>query len=163
MGIAECSSSGAREVSKTFIGVKVVKAERMRSELAEQVLGRSLDISKVKECNKLLGGDADGYLVTYPDGYVSWCPRFQFEEANRCADGMPFGHAIEMARLGNKIARAGWNGNGMHLEVQFPDENSKMTHPYLFMTIPDCAEGTRLLPWQPAQVDVFAEDWTIVG
>ena len=26
---------------------------------------------------------------------------------------MSFGHAIEMAKSGNKIARAGWNGSGM--------------------------------------------------
>lgn len=55
--------------------------------------------------------------------------------------------------------RPGWNGKGMNLKAQWPDEHSKMTHPYLYMTIPDCEEGTRLLPWQPAQVDLFAEDW----
>ena len=76
---------------------------------------------------------------------------------------MNFGQAIEAVKTGKKVARPGWNGGGMHMEAQFTDENSKMTHPYLFMTIPGCEEGIRLLPWQPAQVDVFAEDWEILS
>ena len=29
-----------------------------------------------------------GYIVKYPDGYVSWCPKAQFEAAGRPIDGM---------------------------------------------------------------------------
>ena len=75
---------------------------------------------------------------------------------------MKFGEAMEKLKEGKMLKRKGWNGPGMHLEAQFPDENSKMTHPYLFMTIPECEEGTRKLPWQPAQVDLFSEDWIVV-
>jgi hypothetical protein len=75
---------------------------------------------------------------------------------------MNFGDALHELKAGRRVAREGWNGNGMHLEAQVPDEHSKMTHPYLFMTIPECQEGTRLLPWQPAQVDIFAGDWVVV-
>ena len=60
-----------------------------------------------------------------------------------------------------KARRRGWNGNGMWIEIQRPDEHSKMTHPYLVMCIPNCEEGLRRLPWQPAQVDLFAEDWSL--
>ena len=74
---------------------------------------------------------------------------------------MNFGQAIEALKAGKKVARDGWNGKGMWLNAQFPDEDSKMTHPYLYMIIPDCIEGIRRLPWQPAQVDLFAEDWEI--
>ena len=56
-----------------------------------------------------------GYLVKYPDGYVSWCPKAQFEEAGRPVDGMTFGMAIEAMKAGKKVARAGWNGKGMFL------------------------------------------------
>ena len=70
-----------------------------------------------------------------------------------------FSWALRKLMNGCKVFRHGWNGAGMHLEVQFPDDHSKMTHPYLFMVIPDCKEGNRLLPWQPAQVDLFAGDW----
>jgi len=75
---------------------------------------------------------------------------------------MTFGEAIECLKQGRRVARRGWNGNGMWLECQSPDEHSKMTHPYLFMNIPECEEGMRRLPWQPAQVDIFANDWIIV-
>ena len=56
-----------------------------------------------------------GYLVKYPDGYVSWCPKAQFEAAGRPVDGMTFGMAIEAMKQGKKVARAGWNGKGMFL------------------------------------------------
>lgn len=72
---------------------------------------------------------------------------------------MTFGAALKEMKAGRRCARPGWNGAGMFLRVQYPDEHSKMTHSYLYMTIPDCEEGTRLLPWQPAQVDLFADDW----
>ena len=75
---------------------------------------------------------------------------------------LTFGDAIRGLKQGFKLARKGWNGKGMWLEAQFPDKNSKITHPYLVMNIPGCEEGLRKLPWQPAQVDLFAEDWAIV-
>lgn len=73
-----------------------------------------------------------------------------------------FGWALNALRHGKKVAREGWNGKGMFLELQMPDENSKMTHPYAFMTVPECEEGTRRLPYVATTVDIFAEDWVIV-
>jgi len=75
---------------------------------------------------------------------------------------MNFGQALEKLKKGESIRRHGWNGAGMWLDIQEPDLNSKMTHPYMVMHIPKCPEGLRLLPWQPAQVDLFAEDWEII-
>jgi hypothetical protein len=75
---------------------------------------------------------------------------------------MNFGEALENLKLGHKACRNGWYGKGMWLECQTPDRKSKMTHPYLFMNILECEEGPRKLPWQPAQVDLFANDWMIV-
>lgn len=75
---------------------------------------------------------------------------------------MNFGEALIHLESGSKLQRVGWNGNGMYVKAQIPDENSKMTHPYLYMTIPGCEEGERRLPWQPAQVDLFAKDWRLV-
>ena len=74
---------------------------------------------------------------------------------------MTFSDALVHLLAGREVSRLGWNGNGMYLQVQRPDKFSKMTHPYLVMFIPDCPEGGRLLPWQPAQVDLFSEDWRI--
>ena len=81
---------------------------------------------------------------------------------NTQTKNLNFGEAMEYLKIGRSVIRDGWNGKGMCLTAQFPDENSKMTHPYLFMTIPDCDEGIRKLPWQPAQVDIFSNDWSVL-
>lgn len=57
----------------------------------------------------------EGYLVRYSDGYISWSPKKQFEDAYRKSGEMSFGHAIEMLKAGYKVARSGWNGKGMFL------------------------------------------------
>jgi hypothetical protein len=45
---------------------------------------------------------------------------------------MNFGWAIEEMKKGNKVAREGWNGKGIFIELQVPDAYSKMTHPYIY-------------------------------
>ena len=40
-----------------------------------------------------------------------------------------FGWAIKQLQNGSKVIRANWNGKGMWLKLQVPDENSKMTVP----------------------------------
>ncbi len=71
---------------------------------------------------------------------------------------MNFGQAIEALRGGQKVSRAGWNGKGMWLGLQVPDANSKMGHPYIYMS--DVAG--KLFPWNPNNLDVLAEDWGVV-
>lgn len=51
--------------------------------------------------------------------------------------------------------RRGWNGEGMYIKLQLPDENSKMTVPYIYMKT---ATGD-FVPWCPSQMDIFADDW----
>lgn len=71
---------------------------------------------------------------------------------------MNFGQAIEALKSGKKVARKGWNGKNMHLELQRPDEHSKMTLPYIFMYT---AQGDNV-PWLASQTDMLAEDWVTV-
>jgi hypothetical protein len=40
---------------------------------------------------------------------------------------MNFGQALESLKLGSKVSREGWNGKGLWVELQRPDNNSKMT------------------------------------
>ncbi len=47
-----------------------------------------------------------------------------------------FGEAIEALKQGKKVARKGWNGKGMYVLLQTPDENSKMNRPYIYSIIP---------------------------
>ena len=67
------------------------------------------------------------------------------------------GWAIKQMRNGDKVRRAGWNGKGMWLELQVPDDHSKMTLPYVFMST---AQGD-LVPWLCSQTDLLATDWEL--
>lgn len=66
-----------------------------------------------------------------------------------------FGAAITKLQNGGRVARAGWNGHGMYLELQVPDEHSKMQRPYIFMNPVD----GNLVPWVASQTDILSEDW----
>lgn len=72
--------------------------------------------------------------------------------------GIEIGEAVYRLREGFKVARKGWNGKGMYLELQKPDANSKMTLPYVFMRT---AQGD-LVPWLCSQTDLLAHDWEVV-
>jgi hypothetical protein len=66
-----------------------------------------------------------------------------------------FGWALWQMKNGGRVARRGWNGRGMWLELQAPDDHSKMTLPYIYMST---AQGD-LVPWLASQTDVLSEDW----
>jgi hypothetical protein len=71
---------------------------------------------------------------------------------------MSFSAALLEIKAGRKVARSGWNGKGMWLHLQVPDEHSKMTLPYIYMST---AQGD-LVPWLASQTDLLAEDWAVV-
>ena len=77
---------------------------------------------------------------------------------------MNFGEAIAVMKAGIPICRAGWNGKGMWLELQRPDEHSKMTLPYVYLNYPADAQNTpgARVPWLASQTDMLAEDWKVV-
>lgn len=72
---------------------------------------------------------------------------------------MNFSSALAALRGGNALTRDGWNGKGLFVKAQFPDEHSKMGNPYLY--IDATALGGTLNPWVPSQTDLFATDWRI--
>lgn len=69
------------------------------------------------------------------------------------------GQAVKELRDGNKVARQGWPGRGMFLELQVPDEHSKMTEPYVYISM---ALGRTRIPWLCSQADLLATDWYLV-
>ena len=80
---------------------------------------------------------------------------------------MNFGEALTGLKTGKAMARRGWNGKGIFIKAQFPDENSKMTAPYIYIdssglqtSNPDAPKNC--VPWLASQTDMFAEDWQIV-
>lgn len=75
-----------------------------------------------------------------------------------------FGEAIKYLKRGFKVKRRGWNGKGIYIEMQKPDEHSKMTLPYIYIVTnglvtdnPDAPKG--VVPWLASQTDMLAEDW----
>lgn len=109
-----------------------------------------------------------GYAVKYADGYTSWSPRDTFEAAYRVTEGpaqfLTFGDAIHFLKQGKRVARHGWNGKGMWLEIQRPDEHSKMTLPYLYLNYPNDSANTpgARVPWLASQTDILCEDWVVL-
>lgn len=77
---------------------------------------------------------------------------------------MDFGLALVAVKAGGKIARSGWNGKGLWVELQVPDAHSKMTLPYLYLNYPTDAVNTpgARVPWLASQTDILAEDWEVV-
>lgn len=171
------------DTMKKYIAMKVVEAELMDSEAASKYLGRIVAPKSTGTTHNAEYGSHPGYLVKYYDGYESWCPRIQFEKANRPCDGMTFGLAIEAAKKGLKIARKGWNGKDMFVVFMSPmclppfsdqSTNRKVND----RTAKWIGEDTSLdslgyfamftadKKWQPgwlaSQADMLADDWMIV-
>ena len=125
---------------------------------------------KFVEAKSMSRGEDDGYLVRYPDGYESWCPKEQFELANRKIDALTFGHAIEAAKQGKKIARKGWNGKGMFVFLVGGCKVSGGVGSTLMGgNFESCAhfcrrdaQGKCVVGWLASQTDMLAEDWVIV-
>jgi hypothetical protein len=70
---------------------------------------------------------------------------------------MDFGKAIEELKQNKLVTRDGWNGRGMYLALQTPNEFSKMSLPYIYMFT---AQGDRV-PWLASQTDMLSNDWII--
>lgn len=159
-----------------FIGVKMVEAVPMTAIEADK---KGYRVNKEKNT---VGGDfypsPEGYEVTYPDGYKSWCPKDVFEEANRPIDNMTFGFAIEALKKGLKVARKGWNGKGMYLWLkhaiiiksdwckdpmlkEIVDANGGETEA-LGTICMKTADNKILSGWLASQTDVLSEDWVII-
>lgn len=78
---------------------------------------------------------------------------------------MDFGGALQTLREGGRVARKGWNGKNMWLQLQVPDEGSKMTLPYIYIEYPAghpaYPSGSRV-PWLASQTDLLSDDWVEV-
>lgn len=158
-----------------FIGVKLVTAVLMTR--AAWCESRGWNLPEDED------GNDEGYEVEYldggkpniegRDGYVSWCPKEQFENANRSTEGMSFGLAVEAMKKGLRVARTGWNGKGMFcflvdgsvftvnrvpLNKFYPEGDEVKYNPHIDICNPDGSIGT----WSPSNGDALADDWVIV-
>lgn len=148
---------------KTYIGTKIIQAE-----------------PQAKNYGTTETHGQPGYKVVYPDGYTSWSPAAAFEEAYRETTGMPFGLAIEAMKKGHRVARAGWNGNGMWLSLScdrsrdvaaenfWSQHNAEYARSQggIATVLPSVtmktATGEILMGWTPNGIDMLADDWMIL-
>ena len=69
---------------------------------------------------------------------------------------MKFGEAFEKVRQGKSMRLPHWSKD-VKIKAQFPDENSKMTAPYLYVK-----SRLGLVPWKETMIELFSEDWEVV-
>lgn len=122
----------------------------------------------------------EGYRIRRADGYEGWSPREAFEAAYRkVTDGMTFGEAIAVMKVGHRVRRRGWNGKGMWIAISpgyigleadkvWNEHNKKAAIqnggtidilPYITMKT---ADNKIVCGWLASQTDMLAEDWEIV-
>lgn len=69
-----------------------------------------------------------------------------------------FESALTYLKEGKRLSREGWNGANQFIEMQRPDEHSKMRRPYLYISPVDGL----LVPWIASQTDLLADDWFVL-
>lgn len=160
-----------------YIGTKLIKAKPMTRGEYNAYRGWTLPKNE--------NPDDDGYLIVYVDSddYASWSPKDVFDRAYRsCDGGMTFGGAIELLKMGFKVARKGWNGKGMFIymqdgsypyfhqlkeDVQRKLVDSNCTNDSGVVTIcphidMKAADGSIVIGWLASQTDMLADDWVVV-
>ena len=162
------------------IGTKAVNAKPMTRQEYNDFRGWQLPENE--------NGADEGYLVEYQDGepntteyngYVSWSPKAQFDNAHQdVTKGVSFGHAVELLKGGHRVAREGWNGKGMWLTMVYPDDGANVPPRPAYAVyavagiVDDATNGclpwigmktadNKFVPWLASHTYVLAEDWVI--
>lgn len=158
---------------EAFQITEIVKCELERKLGGKRDITVKLENGEVREVpgdmtSRMIPKVGDYWVHTYnPDVYEYLNPQHVFEAKYSKksvatsfdkSKGLNFGQAIENLKLGNKVLREGWNGKGMWLELQKPDDNSKMTIPYIYMK----TACDNLVPWLASQTDVLSDDWQVI-
>ena len=143
---------------KRYIGTKIIKAEPMTRGDYNKYRGWQIPVDEEPT--------EKGYLVKSSDGYESWTPLKQFEEAYRRCDNMPFGLSIEALKKGKKVARKGWNGKGMYLFLADGQDLTSCFSSGDFQCASSVcmktAQNNICVGWLASQADMLADDWMFV-
>ena len=75
---------------------------------------------------------------------------------------MNFGQAIEELKKGSTVARSGWNGKGMWLELSEYGEGAMYKARPLQEHILMATAQNTYVPWLASQSDILSEDWVVV-
>lgn len=149
---------------KQYIGTKLIEAKEMNRGDYNVYRGWTIPENE---------NPADeGYLVKHSDGYESWSPKKQFEEAYRESNNMTFGLALEALKKGKKVARKGWNGKGMFLflakstDIETDADLTVCEHMQGNLVLPSIvmktADDKFCVGWLASQTDMLAEDWMTI-
>lgn len=150
---------------KKYIGTKMIEAKPMNRGDYNAYRGRTIQENE---------NPADeGYLVVYTDSdnYESWSPKDVFDRAYRsCDGGMTFGGALELLKMGFKVARKGWNGKKQYIQLatgisySSPDgEIVNCEHDAIGnKAIAFAGTSGIQIGWLASQADMLAEDWYTV-
>jgi len=71
--------------------------------------------------------------------------------------GLNFGQALEQVKQGKGMRLPQWQPDVV-IRAQYPDENSKMTAPYLYV---ESRFGR--VPWKETMIELFSEQWEVVN
>ena len=136
-------------------------------DLSKEVEAIAVDLIEMNASRSEKQTMIDGRTIYVTASYEASMPH-----SGKFSGSMSFGHALEALKAGKRVARSGWNGKGMWLETQVPDVHSKMTRPYVFISVPagstsqfgdDHHPEVDRVAWLPSQTDMFAEDWAVIA
>lgn len=158
---------------KEYIGFKIINAKPMTR--AEYNTLRGWEVPADEK------PDDAGYLVEYTNGgnanhpgfngYISWNPKAVFEQAYTTTNNLSFSPALEAIRLGKRVARNGWSGKAMHLQLVKPPQSASPCEPVyqvegvndrLLPWIGVRTAGGEFVPWLPSQADILGDDWVVI-
>lgn len=149
---------------ETYIGTKMIKAKPMTR--GHYNVFRSWDIPSNENPSD------EGYLVEYEDNYISWSPKKTFESTYSTSGNFDFGSALQLLKLGYKVARKGWNGSDMFAYMvpanSYPAQTGAIKSYFGDKLIPYRAyfalktAQDDVATWVPSGSDILAEDWEIV-
>ena len=122
-----------------------------------------------------INGNKDNLVALNPDCWFvnkSFISK-NYKDLDNPETRFTFGEAVELLKLGYKVARIGWNGEGMFLFL-VPGSTFKVSRPPLLGIYPEGTEVSyqphidmktaqdTVVPWLASQSDILAEDWVIV-
>ncbi len=119
-------------------------------------------------------GADEGYLVEYIDGgesnteeysgYVSWSPADVFKRVYTETSGLTFGEAIEAMKQGSKVARKGWNGKGMYIQLITTSGKPEYDgYPIQTCIAMKTADDKMQPGWLASQSDMLSTDYLIIN
>lgn len=128
-------------------------AEVMYTEYCEAVGGKSYDGKPLPTAREFFNDDskakqamgwlrAAGKAIDYLRG---------FEDDKN----LTFSEALQAMEVGYSVRLPKWSPE-VRISIQSPDENSKMTAPYLYV---ESRYGR--VPWNPTQIELLAQNWEV--